>query len=417
MRSRETSLDVIADELPVWARGDAFPEKPQDASPYGIVLDGVVKKASKRVATIECTSLEELVQELQSGEHEVGFVWVPESEHLLVPEELAELRSYYAERRMAHAQRQCADGKLRTIIISVVMMGSFLGSLSSSDGDWMSALRNTSLGIMAIMLLIFGLAPMYEGWKEKRRIKGSRSEEEWASFVGEMRFETWLERQKTLLTTVLLGMLVLTGLAQLYMNRGFGWAAYGLTESALVKDQGEILAGQWWRYFTAPMLHGNILHWFMNAAALGYLARRMECLTGWPHVLIVYLGSALLGGWMSVKFLPTMSVGASGGIMGVLGFLLVFETLHAKLVPLSARRRLLVGVVMTALMGVLGVQFIDNAAHAGGFIFGAAYAWWVFPKSKSARRPRVLKQDYAVGALALSVLVASALYTMHRLLN
>jgi membrane associated rhomboid family serine protease len=101
-------------------------------------------------------------------------------------------------------------------------------------------------------------------------------------------------------------------------------------------------------------------------------------------------------------------VGSSGGLMGYLGFLLVFESLHARLVPLSARRRLLAGLAITVLIGLLGYRFIDNAAHAGGLLAGMLYALVVFPRSTSFNRPEVMMRDRVAGGMAALALIGSA---------
>ena len=44
-----------------------------------------------------------------------------------------------------------------------------------------------------------------------------------------------------------------------------------------------------------------------------------------------------VGGEASARFVAAPSVGASGGLMGWLGFLMVFETLHKRLVPRRAQ--------------------------------------------------------------------------------
>ena len=99
----------------------------------------------------------------------------------------------------------------------------------------------------------------------------------------------------------------------------------------------------------------------------------------------------------------------SGAVCGLLGFLLVFETLHKLLVPKSARQRLLGILVSLVVIGALGFQFIDNAAHFGGLVAGAVYAFVIFPKSSSTGRPIILKRDFAMGVGALLLICLSAL--------
>jgi membrane associated rhomboid family serine protease len=175
--------------------------------------------------------------------------------------------------------------------------------------------------------------------------------------------------------------------------------------------------GDWWRLLTAPLMHGNLIHLLMNGAALLYLGKRVEVFARWPHLPLVFLFAACVGGEASARFVQATSVGASGGLMGLLGFLLIFESLHGRLVPLKARRRLLAGVLLTALIGVIGFRFIDNAAHAGGLLAGMLYAAIVFPKSNSPSRPNSTLTDRIAGGTAFAILVFSALLALLKILQ
>ena len=163
------------------------------------------------------------------------------------------------------------------------------------------------------------------------------------------------------------------------------------------------------------MLHGGLIHFVMNSLALLYLGKRLEVFARWPHLAIVFLFSSLVGGEASARLLDAPSIGASGGLMGWLGFLLIFETLHKALVPRSAKRRLIGGILMTALIGLVGYRFIDNAAHFGGLAAGMAYAVIVFPKSGSVMRPKMNLTDRLVGLGSLAVIAASAILAIFRM--
>jgi membrane associated rhomboid family serine protease len=128
------------------------------------------------------------------------------------------------------------------------------------------------------------------------------------------------------------------------------------------------------------------------------------------------LFSACVGGQASAFFVTAPSVGASGGLMGWLGFLLVFETLHHRLVPLDARRRLAAGVALTAVIGLIGYRYVDNAAHAGGLLAGMLYAAIVFPRSSSPARPNSNLTDRIAGGAAMLVLIASAAFAVLRIM-
>ena len=174
----------------------------------------------------------------------------------------------------------------------------------------------------------------------------------------------------------------------------------------------------WWRLLSGPFLHGHWLHWLMNASALAYLGKRVEVFARWPHMALVLLLSMWIGGEASARFMDRLpSVGISGGLMGLLGFLLVFESMHRRLVPESARRRLLVAIVVTGVLGYLFRHIIDNAAHAGGLVGGMIYAAVVFPPSSSPHRPRTTSADLVFGGAALGLLSASALLACVKMLG
>ncbi|MGL5018971.1 MAG: rhomboid family intramembrane serine protease, partial [Luteolibacter sp.] len=276
-----------------------------------------------------------------------------------------------------------------------------------------AVLDSTSCGLALLMFLVFAFIPWYQARKRRKEL-ASWTEAGIAEIVPTLRFETWLERQKAPLTKVLLGMIALVALAQILSGlKSAGWGSLihhwnGTSAAGLVKER--YLHGEWWRLLTAPLLHGNVVHFLMNAAALAYLGKRVEVFARWPHLPLVFLFAACVGGEASARFVAAPSVGASGGLMGWLGFLLVFETLHARLVPRRARRRLAAGVLLTALIGLVGYRYIDNAAHAGGLVGGMLYATIVFPASSSPVRPRSTITDRVAGGVALAALTASVLY-------
>ncbi len=396
------------DQAPVWARSDVFPLKPSVSSDSGAFFAyGYIDGRGNQVGV---ESIDELVAKVGECDEGIDLVWSPDSEYLVAPEQVPELRQVLWQRRRKWALRDVEDGKRMSLVFAAITLWLVYAGYRNTGGNLMLALRGARVGIAAIFLLMFGLIPLYEGWKTLR--KGEpHSEEEWLDEAAESRFDSWLARQKTPLTTALLVVMVITGLTQLWLERGLDWSARSVMKAGLLKTPGS----EAWRYLTAPFVHGNLLHWLMNAAALKYIARRVESLARWPHVLIVLVISAFVGGLATAAFTSAPSVGASGGIMGLLGFLLVFETLHSGLVPKPSRRRLLAGVIFTVLMGLFGFQFIDNAAHAGGLLAGMAYAWLVFPASKSVHRPTILGKDRIVAGVAAAVIVLGLLVTLLKL--
>ena len=182
-------------------------------------------------------------------------------------------------------------------------------------------MQSQELGLFSVLWLMFGGIPAYEAWKRKRRAAQLNSEN-LSGEAQEVRFEIWLRRQSIPLTKILLGAVAGVFLVQILSGPGLG-----VQEAGLIKKGSNgtgYFYGECWRLLTAPMLHGQLIHIVMNGLGLLYLGRRTEVMAGWAHLALVFLISMLAGGMASAYGLPELpSVGASGGILGLLGFLLV----------------------------------------------------------------------------------------------
>ena len=395
-------------DSPVWAREDAFPDSP---SGWGWVD---AKKNSH-----PCASLAALTTAIRDDrDASVTLVWAPGHPKMIVPEELEGMGDALRAARTRWTQDDLANTAHKLRWFGMVLLGlsvfsfysgwTHAGKIAAASGVQIDAfqcfqvalrtvLGSTQVGLALLLFVIFAFIPWYQARKRGKQL-GKWTEAGIAEAVPTIRFETWLERQKAPFTKIFLGLIALVGLVQLLPSDA-------LAAAGLVKENYH--HGEWWRLLTAPFLHGNIVHFLMNIAALLYLGKRLEVFARWPHLPLVFLFAAIVGGEASARFVAAPSVGASGGLMGWLGFLLVFETLHQGLVPRTARRRLAAGVAVTALIGVIGYRYIDNAAHAGGLAAGMLYALIVFPSSSSPHRPRSTLTDRIAGSAALAVLVAA----------
>jgi len=152
----------------------------------------------------------------------------------------------------------------------------------------------------------------------------------------------------------------------------FAWGAN--SASAVVRD------GEYWRLITATVLHGGVMHLLLNLYALWVAGGQVCRWFGNGQFLMIYLGSALAGSALSLHFsaLQSVSVGASGAVFGVLGALLMGVVQHKERLPKGKLQQLLTSqglFVVFALVQGFGKQGIDNAAHVGGLLAGAAMAW------------------------------------------
>ena len=174
-------------------------------------------------------------------------------------------------------------------------------------------------------------------------------------------------------------------------------------------------AGEWWRLLTGTYLHGGLIHFWFNFGALRALAPLVEVYAPRPRLPLVYLAAGLAGSVLSLVLLPNgTSVGASGAILGLAGFLLVLSYRQPGTLPPALRRGLLSTLGLTAVLGVFAFAFIDNAGHVGGTAAGALVALVTVPREGTTHSPALERFFDALGWLSAVVLVAGALFALAR---
>jgi rhomboid protease GluP len=144
-----------------------------------------------------------------------------------------------------------------------------------------------------------------------------------------------------------------------------------------------IAAGQVWRLFTPMLLHGSILHIGFNMYALFIFGTRLERFMGHARFLIMYLLCAFTGNVLSFVFSPSVSVGASTAIFGLLGAEGVFLYRNWKVFGPAARRDLNNLILLAVVNLVIGLSArFDNWGHLGGLIGGVIFGWLAGPLLK-----------------------------------
>jgi rhomboid protease GluP len=195
----------------------------------------------------------------------------------------------------------------------------------------------------------------------------------------------------------------------------YAWTVYRVPAFYIsgAMDSEAVAAGEWWRLFTAMLLHVDLAHLMANAT-LGCVlfGLSMGQYGGGYGLLLAYLAGA--GGNCAGLILyaePYRSVGASGMVMGALGLLAVhsfgyWRRLHFP--PAAVFRALLAGGMLFALLGLDPAS--DVVAHLGGFVSGIILgAMFTF-----LPRGLVEKQSAEVGAWTLFAFLL--LFTLTRAL-
>jgi rhomboid protease GluP len=176
--------------------------------------------------------------------------------------------------------------------------------------------------------------------------------------------------------------------------------------------------GQYWRILTGAALHAGIGHLFFNGYALYVLGNLIETLSNRAHLAIVFLLSAIGGGILSLIFIPEIpSVGASGGIVGFLGYLTVYGFKRRKLLPAGFLKNMLFNVGFIAFIGLFVMTNVDNFGHLGGLIVGAAYGLIQIPSDLYKNPTETGKLAKALGGIALGVFILTCVFSVLLLLG
>jgi rhomboid protease GluP len=151
---------------------------------------------------------------------------------------------------------------------------------------------------------------------------------------------------------------------------------WGANYAPLVRE------GQWFRLFTSVFIHGGLAHLAMNAYGLLFAGVFLEPMLGSTKFVLAYLVTGIAGSIVSIHVHPDIvSIGASGGIFGLYGVLLVLlfiKDFGRALVrdPLLINIAIFVG--LNLLVGSVATG-IDNAAHLGGLLSGILVGALFFP--------------------------------------
>jgi membrane associated rhomboid family serine protease len=198
--------------------------------------------------------------------------------------------------------------------------------------------------------------------------------------------------------------------------------AYGAKLNSLISQQHE-----WWRFVTPMFVHVNLPHVLINMYSLWMVGPYVEKLYGSAKFVFFWVMTGIAGvvaSYLTVVkpgtpvgpiarfiFKPSdlPSAGASGALFGLVGVLFVFGIKFRHELPEGFKRAfgtgLLPVIMLNLLIGFLGSGIIDNAAHLGGLLSGAALALVVDYRRSGERKSVAFAWSVMqVAALALVAL-------------
>ena len=367
------TLPPSGDPMP-WERDDLLPEKPAN-SDYGYFIG---KKSHP------CTQ-EELVARCESKDvREVTLVWHPKASRVVPAAEVEFLFESLKKRKL--------NSQKTSISITIFYIGFWcfmLLTMGERRQNWYT-----------LLLTVFGIIPLCENWIALRKLKQSNWEDATGE-RGQTRFGIWVSRQRAPWSGKFLGLILLIAGGQAYVGMDRSIAMAGLVKEAVWR-------GEWWRSLTGTLLHAHPLHLVLNALSLFYVGKVIEALSSRYHLALIFIFSALLGSIFSLFLLDVTSVGASGGIMGYIGFLLIMGLRQQTIMPKNYARSLAIAIIILAATGIVGVDFIDNAGHLGGLVGGLLIGMILIPKRSASLPLKPSTSIRVVGLISLTLLIICA---------
>jgi rhomboid protease GluP len=168
---------------------------------------------------------------------------------------------------------------------------------------------------------------------------------------------------------------------------------------------------EWWRLVTAQFLHGGLIHIGFNMMVLMQIGPAIEEVYGSARYLFLYIVTGAFGYVLS-SITGHFSLGASAGLLGLIGLMLAITSKRGGSQMRELRSRIITSLVILFAIGFTGFMAMDNWAHGGGlaagFLLGKIFADRA-PATANERR-----RAYGLGWLAAIAIVASfVLMIMH----
>jgi len=176
-----------------------------------------------------------------------------------------------------------------------------------------------------------------------------------------------------------LSLLVVIGIAfATELARGAIGNDAALLSLGALPDSGQ-LSGQYWRFLTFGFLHANLTHVVANVALLIWVGRVVERRVGTVGVLLLFASASIVGGvciFLKHVLVPSAgtSLGASGGVFGLLGAALVLVSRAPPANPRVSRW------LWFTLLGGAAVSFLPGVSmlgHVAGLLVGVSGAFFI----------------------------------------
>lgn len=208
--------------------------------------------------------------------------------------------------------------------------------------------------------------------------------------------------------------------AGLPMGPGMEMSVHHLTAVGGVSRDLVFKDGEWWRIFTAPLLHGNLAHIVGNAVVMAFAAITLERVVGRSWLAAAFVISGVGGALASLLLnkQSVVSVGASGAIMGLLAMILMCS-LHPSMHEHAKRLRWITLRLFIPSLIPFGAALgstTDYNGHLGGAVAGGVLGFVLLATwDEDTDNPRQSRVLWGVGGagLVLAVMAFALVATRH----
>lgn len=193
-------------------------------------------------------------------------------------------------------------------------------------------------------------------------------------------FDPRIPKYKPFLTNALITFILIMYVIEIFFNALYSDKAIIILGA---KWNEGITNGEYWRFLSCTFLHGNLIHLFLNIAALHIFGKEVESIYGTFRFFLIYIFCSWGASLASYAFSPGVAIGASGAVFGIIGALIIFFfRQREKLSGANLRFKAMYTLVIINLLFGFMLPRIDNSAHIGGLITGLCSSWFITPQYK-----------------------------------